>query len=327
MSPVVKPPTKTVSISYITLFLLGDPKLGKTRLAAEMPDAYFLDFDRGAGHTGCWRNEFQRVGSEWDAANAEVARLARLKPGPDGALMHQLATPDGEVHKFPVRTVVVDSLTEAQEILRIKQGGKPTGNTQRWWGNLLDEMRGFVNSVLAINAHLVFIAHPKVITTEMGQGNNTVTWDDYKIGLDGSIRDRLTAKMDAILYLTQDLREGKDKAMVLTQPTKIGQNLYTLPGDRYHIFGGKNLPLFINGDINREIITRAVAITTGGLRNEPPKKKDAMTGEEFETYIEAQGWSMEEAKTLLKEKFGGFQPEKAGEYITHLEGFYGKESD
>lgn len=51
----------------------------------------------------------------------------------------------------------------------------------------------------------------------------------------------------------------------------------------------------------------------------------AMTWEEFVAHCQGKKWPLEEAKTLLLEKFGpGYKPERAPEYIAHLESFYSR---
>jgi hypothetical protein len=48
----LRKPGGDLKISYVTAVFLGDPKIGKTRMAGMFPDAYFHGLERGRGCGG-----------------------------------------------------------------------------------------------------------------------------------------------------------------------------------------------------------------------------------------------------------------------------------
>jgi hypothetical protein len=311
-------PSDTLSIPYATVVFLGDPKIGKTRLAGMFPDAYIMDFDEGAAHASAVSNTYPRNAKGYDVALNELKRLAQLQPGKSGALQH---TVDG--HKFPVRTLVLDTLTELQNYARLKieKGGK-SWNKQRFYGDLLDLVRDFITIARSVNAHLVMTVHTKTTIEEEGSGQDKKTWEWVDIRLEGSIRDLLPGWADLILYLVNEPKTGQK--YMLTQETRIGQRIYRA-GDRYHIFEGQKLQLYkgANGDLNPEIVEKIIGVTEGGQRIVEVEPWKAWTAwDDIAAWVSENGRDVQEAKDVLAEKSPGFSSAKFESYYQILTEFW-----
>jgi hypothetical protein len=203
--------------------------------------------------------------------------------------------------------------------LKIEAGGK-MWNRQRFYGNLLDEMRDFITLARSVNAHLVMNVHTKTTLEEEGEGKSKTTWEWVDIRLEGSIRDLLPGWADVILYLVNEPKRGE--RFVLTQETRLGNRIY-MAGDRYHIFEGKRLPLYRNGDLNPEIVSKILAITEGGQRVAEVEPWKAWTAwDDIAAWVSENGRDVQEAKDVLAEKSPGFSAAKFGDYYTILTGFW-----
>jgi hypothetical protein len=313
----LRKPGQGVRIPYVAVVLLGDPKIGKTRMAGMFPDAYFMDFDEGAGHVDAVSNTYPRNATGFDVALTEVKRMARLQPDETGALQH---TVDG--YTFPVRTLVLDTLTELQNYGRLKlEANNNYFNKQRFYGDILDVMREFITVARSVNCNLVMNVHTKTKVEEEGEGRNKQVWESVDIRLEGSIRDLLPGWADAILYLVNDPKQGKK--FVLTQETRIGHRIY-MAGDRDHIFQGQQLPLYKNGNgsLNADIVKKLLSITEGGQRIQEvePWKLGWKNG--IEPWLREKGYNVDEAKALLKEEYGDFDPENMEAYYSFLKAHF-----
>jgi hypothetical protein len=177
--------------------------------------------NEGAAAVDAVSNTYPRNATGFDVALNELKRMARLQPDETGALQH---TVDG--YTFPVRTLVLDTLTELQNYGRLKlEAANTYYNKQRFYGDILDLMREFITVARSVNCNLVMNVHTKTTTEEEGNGKSKRVWEWVDIRLEGSIRDLLPGWADVILYLVNDPKQGKK--FVLTQETRIGQKIYT----------------------------------------------------------------------------------------------------
>lgn len=270
------PPTDSPRVSHATVLILGEPKLGKTLLAATWPRPYFLDVDDGAGHTKAPRMTFPKSPAGFKLLEGEVKRLANLKPGDDGLLDHTV-----EGTSFKVGTVVLDSVTEAQLLAGL--GIKTGSDTRRYYGDLRKAMLGMMTTFRAIHAHLILVCHAKARMDE----ESKLTF--VGIDLEGSIRDTLPKWVDLAMHVVADPMQPARRT-IITQPTRKSNTVY-FAGDRYHLFEGKEYDLWAGDQINAAMAQHVLQICMGGLR---PQAEQAGPWIEWKSWMDIENWTANE---------------------------------
>lgn len=329
-------PQETVEVPFATVIIMGDPKLGKTRLAAQFPRPYFLDVDNGAAHTGSPRMTFEKNARGYAECVAEIKRLALLKPGADGLLHHKV---DG--FEFPIGTVVLDSISEFQVLAAamLIRGA----DTRKFYGDLRYAVRDPITMFRSIDANLVIVAHTATKTEERSAGKHKEVWDWVGVGLEGSVRDDLLKWVDLMLNIVNDPQKGQQ--YIITRETTIGQRIFQA-GDRYNLFHGQQLPLLVNDNLNPEVVPTILGIVAGGSRKDTAAQQDD-SGKQSSSYVpawqrilqkagrnankglsallewvEENGHDPQEARDLLSERFGRFDLAAIKEMVAALEEFW-----
>jgi len=261
----IRKPTDN-TVQYFSALIVGDPGSYKTLLASTAKDCYFLDVEGGAAHTGCWRMTFTPDREGYEKLKQEIRALGRLRPEPDGALTHTVQE-DGESHTFPVRTVVIDTLDEAQTLAGFKIGkvvnryGRE--DKLRFYGLLLEELRDeIVYPARRINCNVLFIAHTRVYLPDEARQADVLP--EVTLALQGSIRDQLPRWFDVILHLIIN-QDGS--RTLLTQPASSNGKHY-MAKDRYHMFRGQSFAIHIGegGKPDGRFLQTLIDRTSGGIK-------------------------------------------------------------
>lgn len=250
-----KPDDNTVN--YFSAAIIGDPGSYKTLLASTFPHAYFIDVDGGAAHTGCYRMcDIPKTASGFSQVRNEIASLVRLVPGEDGLLEHNV---DGV--RFKVGTVVVDTLDELQVLASF---GLSKSDSRAYYKELLRRLRDeIVYPLKNVNAHTIVVAHTKTWGVSNDQRDaGQVT--QRTLALEGAIRDALPGWFHVILHV---VNWNGGKRMLLTQMTRKGPWEY-LAKDRYHVFGGRQFEIKMEGDKPSPHLAKMIIERTSGGVNQ-----------------------------------------------------------
>lgn len=205
---------------FVKILLYGVPGAGKTFLAGQaaevesMSPVLFIDIEGG---TKTIRNlypdiEVVRVQDEYDA----TGRLKR-------SAWVSLQSVYEDIRKgVKYKTVVIDSLTEAQKVSMYSVLATPssTGRDRdpdipemRDWGKSGEQVRRFVRSFRDLPCHVIFTA---LQADTKDQLSGAVT---SKPALPGKLADEIPAYLDEVLYLyAKPTKEGVERK-ILTEPT------------------------------------------------------------------------------------------------------------
>jgi len=177
----------------LTWIIFGEPKVGKTTLAASFPEPLLIDIEGGAAFIDCKQFPLRSVLGKLTAREALGKLFTELRDMPDR----------------PYKTIIFDTLDELWNVLArpYKKDGKlPLSQYQQ----LYDTFLGIVDEFRGLGLDVVFTSHVKHESDEDGR---TVATD---IKLPGQLQAMITAKVDEILYLAVARRKvdetGEDNA-------------------------------------------------------------------------------------------------------------------
>ncbi len=243
------------AIPYATLLLVGDSGAGKTLLASQMPDAFFLDIESGAHHTGCPRITFDRTGASYNEVINLLKGLARIKPSEDGLLHWK---PSGAPQEFAIGTLVIDSVDELQGIV----GKTITVTGHRYWGQMLDKMRKVFDLARCCGCHLVFVAHTREYKPSEEEIKKYQAIPSVGLALQGQVRDKVPNWVDVALNLI--VEDDGSKTLISERKIIRGRSYYAK--DRYHVFNGETYQIrFDNeGKIKNGILDRILKRCAAG---------------------------------------------------------------
>lgn len=177
------------------ILIYGPPKMGKTTLAAEFPNAVFLQIEEGEG-------------------TAEITSFGKLTSFSD--VMEALAALYTEEHEF--QNVIVDSVTELEKLIFAETcaRGDDKGNAkssiedfgygkgyvyaQRVWSEFIDGINALRRDR---NMGVILIAHSKVTRFDDPE---TVSYDRYEIDLDKRAVGAVEREMDCIFLLKRPIQ-------------------------------------------------------------------------------------------------------------------------
>ena len=161
----------------LTWIIFGEPKVGKTTLAASFPNPLLVDIEGGAAFINCPQFPLRQV-STCTAHEALQKLYTEIR--------------DGD-HQFD--TIIFDTIDELWNVLAkpYKKDGKlPLSQYQP----LYDTFLSLVDAFRSLGMDVVFTSHVKHDTDENGLATST------DIKLPGQLQAMVTAKVDEIIYLT-----------------------------------------------------------------------------------------------------------------------------
>lgn len=176
--------------SWLKAVVYGPSGVGKTVFGSTAPDPIFASAENG-------------LLSIADKAPAfvEIRSLQDLRE-----MLRYLQT-----EKHPYKTVVIDSITEVNEV--IKEGiRKTTGRAmqQADWGKLSEDIIAVIRSLVALPMHVVIIAQE-----HMEKDDQVVT--QIVPDLNGKAAVKICYMMDIVAYLSID-KDGTRRITTTTQP-------------------------------------------------------------------------------------------------------------
>jgi len=210
--------------------ILGEPGVGKTRLAATFPDPLFLDLENGAGTAR--PDGVNRIVIPTDRnALSEVRRVIqalRKTPCEDGSILYTI---DQETIK--VRTLVIDSVDAIQQPVKMFEILRGRTKMERQdWDTLLNKLTPLVLEWNALPINVVVTAHTRRLDGEGGRPGT------MGFSVQGSLKAQMPRWFDYILHIVA----GPDgKRFVVAQPT-ISKGYRYVAKDRHGTLGhlGKN---------------------------------------------------------------------------------------
>lgn len=212
------------------VLILGEPGVGKTRLAATFPDPLFIDIEQDGSATALPEAP-ARVVVPMSARTLDdtVDVLRQIKKGDKGNGLY-------EYNSVPVRTVVIDPIDQIQRSVQTWQvlKGRDVMKMQDW-GVLLEKMYPLVLEWSGLSCYLVVVGHVK----RRGDDDNTSKVVDSMLAVRGSLRDELPGWFSMILHVTAGVG---GKRYVVSQPM-INNNVRYIAKDRHHLLDGLGSPL------------------------------------------------------------------------------------
>lgn len=190
------------------LIVYGKPKVGKTSIAAELPDNLIIDLERGAEFISALTvpaYDYNELTSIWLALRTE-----KVKTG-----------------KNPYRYLTLDSATKleewAEEVATADYKKLPIAKTQQELKSILDLPNGagygllrktfmrIVLKFLQVSDHIILIGH--VANSKINKEGELTSARD--LNLTGRLKDIAAAECDAIGYMYRDIA---GRTMISFQP-------------------------------------------------------------------------------------------------------------
>ena len=228
-------PAGTVEFSKARVLILGEPGVGKTRLAATFPNPVFINLEPGGADTAL-PTPPPRIDVEISPRTLhDVLEILRsVKAGNDSATIQVAAG-----RTIPVETIVVDSLDAIQLAVKTFEILKGRSKMERAdWGVLLEKMIPLSMEFARVPANLVVVSHVK--RRERGDRSEI---EDAGLAVKGALKEELPGWFSHILHIVAG---DNGKRFVITQPM-ISRNIRYLAKDRHNTLAclveGKYIPL------------------------------------------------------------------------------------
>ena len=225
------PSTSYKISSSLAILLVGDPKSGKTCVAASFPDPYILDVD------GNLASAVRVLGTKRFWYDTPVAECEHMHEVWKKCLVHiQEAKRNPEI-----KTFIIDSLSLLseymcawiiQEHIRMgdvdKNGKKTESLTIPDYGKLLSMFRGLIFDLRSTGKHVVVTSHQQASQDELTKVMR------YALAIPGQAKDTLGgAFTDVWATMATAMPQNKVKYEIRTAPTgfhvALGTSIRTLP--------------------------------------------------------------------------------------------------
>lgn len=217
------PPEEGQKTDLARVCILGEPGVGKTRLAATFPDPFFLDMEKGAASARAGGVHRLIVPTDRGALTAVRKILQDMARAPlnGGTISYQV--PDGP--RVDVGTVVIDSIDAIQQPVKMYEVLRGRSKMERSdWDTLLNLLTPLVLDWHALPINVVVIAHTK---RSEGEEKRPGSMD---FGVQGSLRSQMPRWFSHILHIVS----GPDgERFVVTEPT-VSKGYRYLAKDRHH---------------------------------------------------------------------------------------------
>lgn len=219
--------------SALAVLLVGDPKTGKTCIAAAFPRPYFLDID------GNLDSAIRVLGDKkfwFDQPALECEKKEDVWKCALGHLSTAMKNPE-------IETIVLDSLSVLAEFMmhwiisehtrmgdRDKAGKPIEAMTIPDYGKLLQMFRGLVFDLRKSGKHLVVTVHKTTFQDEITKVVSNV------LALPGQAKETLGGSFKDVWATYIDDTPGKPKKFILRTASKsqfppLGTSIRTLPSD------------------------------------------------------------------------------------------------
>jgi len=219
------------------IVIYGTGGIGKTTLAAFLPMPLFLDVERSTRKLKVHRE----TASDWMTMRGKLASVAASPP--------ELDFGDGKLR--PIRTLVVDSATVAEEMAKehviasrtTEKGNRVDSIEGFGWGKgwqfVYDEMNGLIadlDRIAATGLNVCLIAHDSTSLVPNPSGEDYIRWEPHLYSGDkrgrGSVRERIKEWADHLCFVGYDVYvrggkgEGAGTRTIYTQelPTHVAKS-------------------------------------------------------------------------------------------------------
>lgn len=195
--------TKTAA-SQFSMLIYGQPKIGKSTFASELPGAIFVATERGLDHLTCFRIPADRpCVTSWDEFQRALALIA------------------AGGHDF--RSIVIDTIDNAYDLCRahVLAKAKVEHESDLAFGKgfalVNNEFTRVFNKLASMPYGLCLVSHAKTIEEESKAGKKTKTVPT----LTGKARDYILGLVDIVLFADIVTERGAaQKRVIRTKPTE-----------------------------------------------------------------------------------------------------------
>ena len=211
------------------VLILGEPGVGKTRLAATFPDPLFVDIETD-GSASALPEPPARVIVPMtpNTLRDTISVLKAIKANKTGPGLY---TYEGT----PVRTVVIDPIDQIQRSVQTKILAGKDVMQMRNWGQLLEQMYPLVLEWSGLDCYLVVVGHVK----RQADDDNRNKPVEATLAVRGALKSELPGWFSIILHVIAGV-EGKRS--VVSQPM-ISKGVRYVAKDRHNVLASLGSPL------------------------------------------------------------------------------------
>ena len=288
----------TVQEKTLKVLVFGKPKRGKSHFcftATEVGPVLWQDTEHGSDY--CDPNSGHGFQIAYDKSpDTSLAAIEEANAKVNGSTARPVVVVDSMSSVWFAQQEVAEELTK-------KWGSKKDGASFRAWAPAKKPLKRLYDAIMLSRCHVIVTARSKPKYDVSGGG------EPKEIGVQPDIERGLEYAVDIILEMDVDAKGYFAIVRGSRSPKlRIGQRLDDPKfADLLVAMQAGEAPKEVKEDVGEQ-----VEMATKSL-----------TWQEFVAHCQEKKWPLEEAKTLLLEKFGpGYKPERAPEYIAHLTEFY-----
>lgn len=203
--------------------IMGDPGVGKTRLAGTFPHPFFIDCENGAGSAvpdGPNRLVIPMGPTMVKDVTGALKSLNKQKPDAEGYITYR---------DMKIGTVIVDSADAIQQAAKVFSILKGRTKMERGdWGTLLEIMTPVLLEWQALPVNGIIIAHTKRRAGESKRPG------ELGFSVQGALKDQMPRWFSIIMHIMTGV-DGK--RYVVTQPM-VHKNSRIQAKDRHNVLAG-----------------------------------------------------------------------------------------